>query len=311
MKCDECKQQVFELIEREAVDPAGVREILERCPECAALFSEMKAGLETAAALPLETPPASVDAVILRAAAARKSKVVPIREKRSQPFPWAVAATALLAIGIGVWAIPRDAEEGELTSPEAAMERARDGDEGASADLAAEPSLAVAEAEEMAMAGGEEPGSGAAATPPAREPRAARSKRAAKSAPARQVKEQAGREVARAPAPQANAESTAGDAVADDSASFAKGAPAEAKLAMAEDETPDASATCEQRAKKLERRKRDAKRGGDDAEDVLAIGRCYQAAGDAEKAREWLERAAEHPTTQARARDALRDLAPD
>lgn len=311
MNCDECKEQVFELIEREAVDPAGVREILERCPGCAALFAEMKAGIETAGDLPLETPPASVDAVILRAAAARKSKVVPIRRKRSQPFPWAVAATALLAVGIGVWAIPRGANEGETAAPEAAMERARDADEGVSADMAAEPSLVVAEAEEMALAGGDEPGSGVAAPPPAQKPPAARAKRAARSAPARQVEDQARREVARAPAPQAIAESTAGDPVTDDTAGFAKAAPAETKLAMAEDETPDASAACELKAKKLERRKRDAKRGGDDAEHVLAIGRCYQAAGDVEKAREWLERAAKHPTTKARALEALRDLAPD
>jgi uncharacterized protein with PIN domain len=38
MNCDECKEQVFELIEREAVDRDGVREILARCPECRAAF---------------------------------------------------------------------------------------------------------------------------------------------------------------------------------------------------------------------------------------------------------------------------------
>ena len=267
MNCDECKEQVFELIEREAVDPVGVREILERCPDCAALFAEIKAGLETAADLPLEAPSAAVDAAILGAAAARRGEVVPHRRKRSQPFPWAVAATALLAVGIGVWAMPRDADEAEPALPEAAMERSYDADKEVGADLAEEAILA--EAEQLSLAGGQEPEAADAAKPAAQPPAAARAKRASKRAPA------------------------------------------EMKLAMADDELADASRACEQKVQKLERRERDAKRGVDDAEDVLAIGRCYQAAGDAAKAREWLERAAEHPATRTRALQALRALAPD
>ncbi len=107
MNCDECKEQVFELIEREAVDPEGVHEILARCPDCRAAFDEMKAALAVAERLPIEEPGADVDAAILRAAAARAPRVVPLRRRRLHPPPWAVAAIALLAVGVGVWTIPR------------------------------------------------------------------------------------------------------------------------------------------------------------------------------------------------------------
>ncbi len=108
MNCDECQEQVFELIEREAVDPEGVREVLARCPECRATFEEMKAALQSVAALPVEAPPASVDAAVLRAAAERGARA----RTRSFLVPqWAAAAVALLAVGVGVWAIPTDAPE--------------------------------------------------------------------------------------------------------------------------------------------------------------------------------------------------------
>ena len=65
MNCEECKEQVFELIEREAVDPEGVRAILADCPDCRAEFEAMKAALALAGELPVEEPPADIDAAIL------------------------------------------------------------------------------------------------------------------------------------------------------------------------------------------------------------------------------------------------------
>ena len=62
------KEQVFELIEREAVDPKGVHEALEMLPECRAYFDELKAARELAHQLPWEDPPSSLDAAILRSA---------------------------------------------------------------------------------------------------------------------------------------------------------------------------------------------------------------------------------------------------
>ncbi len=286
MNCDECQEEIFELIEREAIDPEGVREILRRCPDCAALFEEMKASLKAAAALPIESPPPARDAAILQAAAARKSKVAPPAPRRLQPFPWAVAATALLAVAIGVWAIPRGAEEAEQAELEPAVAPAPADDQEVREDRVGQgfeadaDRLTVAEAEESQVAAVEK---SAARQPSAHQPR-----RAAKRAPARRADEELRLEAARAPASPAMAESTAGGAMAD---------------------VPDASAACAEKEKRLASRKPDANRGVTDAEDALTIGLCYQAAGNDAKAREWLRRASEHPTTKTRALEALQELA--
>jgi len=117
MNCDECKEQLFELIEREAVDPGGVRAILARCPDCRAAFDEMKAALAVAGQLPIEEPSAAADAAVVRAASERLPRVVPLRKRRLQPPPWAMAAIALLAVGVGVWSIPREVQlEGDVGS---------------------------------------------------------------------------------------------------------------------------------------------------------------------------------------------------
>ena len=79
------------MIEREAVDPDGVREILARCPDCLAAFDEMKAALAVAEQLPIVEPPAAVDAAILRAAGERAPRVVRLKKRRLQPAPWAMA----------------------------------------------------------------------------------------------------------------------------------------------------------------------------------------------------------------------------
>ena len=121
MSCEECKEQVFELIEREAVDPEGVRAILADCPDCRAEFEAMKAALALAGALPVEEPPADIDAAILSLAdrrlrsaapeplseAVEQAKLIPFYKRMVQVPPWAMAAVALLAVGVGVWSIPR------------------------------------------------------------------------------------------------------------------------------------------------------------------------------------------------------------
>jgi len=114
MNCEECKEQVFELIEREAVDPEGVRAILAECPDCRAEFDAMKVALAAADELPIEEPPGEIDALILRraelrsqAAAPEEAQVIPFRKRLLQTPPWAMAAIALLAVGVGVWSIRR------------------------------------------------------------------------------------------------------------------------------------------------------------------------------------------------------------
>ncbi|MBW1905397.1 MAG: hypothetical protein JRD92_10150, partial [Deltaproteobacteria bacterium] len=46
-------------------------------------------------------------------------------------------------------------------------------------------------------------------------------------------------------------------------------------------------------------------------EEELAIGKCYQTLNKVAEARKWLQRAAEHRETKARANKALRQLAPE
>lgn len=68
MNSEELKEQVFDLIEREAIDPKGVREMLAAVPECREYFEEIKAALVLAEQLPVEAPPAALDARILASA---------------------------------------------------------------------------------------------------------------------------------------------------------------------------------------------------------------------------------------------------
>ena len=88
MTCDECLEQLFELIEREAEEPEVVREILARCPECRALFDEMKAALADVSRLPMEEPPSDIDELVLQAARERSTRVAACRSlscPRSKP----------------------------------------------------------------------------------------------------------------------------------------------------------------------------------------------------------------------------------
>ena len=268
MNCDECKEQIFELIEREAVDPEGVREVLSRCPECRALFDEMKSALRSAAELPVEEPPAEVDAAVMRAARDRSRKVVPLRRRWFRSPQWAVAAAALLAIGIGVWSIPRG---GEVVMEDAPV-----------------PAAELAESVESAPAIGEQ----------AERPRSARAKRKAVA----DVEEVVAAEH-EAAAPAAARQSYAAGAVSDSVAMDA-----DANEAPQKKEQKGVSPECQARLSALERRSSEEDDASVDPEEALAIGRCYQAAGDVDEARRWLMRAASHPDTKARAIRALSEL---
>lgn len=291
MNCDECNEQVLELIEREAVDRDGVREILARCPECRAAFDELKAVLLTAEQLPIEQPPVEVDAAILRAAGARVPEAVPVKKRRLQPAPWAMAAIAMLAVGVGVWTIPQEAAfEGDVApadekhAEEAVVaEQTREDAEGALAG-----SLAVA-------------GPTSAMNAPARaserteaeakqgSPRPERPKRRARSS---RDEPRAGGS-AQAPASLAMAETAKASAPGKE-----EGA----------DESVQASA-CRRKVADVERR---AGRDEDYAPaEELAIGQCYQELDNVTEARKWLERAATHRKTKAAAEKALRQLPPE
>ena len=68
MTLGELKAQVFELIERERVDPDGVDAALATLPGGRVYFEGIKNGLRLAAMLPTEEPPLGLDRRILAAA---------------------------------------------------------------------------------------------------------------------------------------------------------------------------------------------------------------------------------------------------
>ena len=287
MNCDECKEQVFELIEREAADPDAVREILARCPDCRATFDEMKAALAMAERLPIEEPPAEVDEAILRAAGERVPRVVRLKKRRLQPAPWAMAAIAMLAVGIGVWTIPREVQlEGD--APPADMKYGEDavmaeqmlGDE----EEALDSRVAVAELEA---------------------PKPARAKRRSRSS----ANEPSAARIAQAPAALPAADTAA--AGAGESRSTNEVAAKASTPSKQERDDEDVNTACQRKVDDVERRARADKDFAPTPEEELAIGKCYQALDKVAEARKWLQRAAAHRTTKAPAEKALRELAPE
>ena len=285
MNCDECKEQVFELIEREAVDPDAVREILARCPDCRATFDEMKAALAVAERLPIEEPPAEVDEAILRAAGERVPRVVRLKKRRLQAAPWAMAAIAMLAVGIGVWTIPREVQlEGDAApadmkyGEDAVMAEQMLGDE----EEALDSRVAVAELEA---------------------PKPARAKRRSRSS----ANEPSAARIAQAPAALPAADTAA--AGAGESRSTNEVAAKASTPSKQERDDEDVNTACQRKVDDVERRARADKDFAPTPEEELAIGKCYQALDKVAEARKWLQRAAAHRTTKAPAEKALRELA--
>ncbi len=307
MNCDECKEQLFELIEREAVDPGGVRAILARCPDCRAAFDEMKAALAVAGQLPIEEPSAAVDAAVVRAASERLPRVVPLRKRRLQPPPWARAAIALLAVGVGVWSIPREVQlEGDvgsadLKSAEAPVVAEQELDEVAAA---LDDSAAVAELGELASERTAHLG---------RAPRTeARAKKASsKPVPAKRRFRLAAekKEDAQAPASLPAADMAAGSA--EQTRSYGAASEPLAARKRQQDDDGGATADCRRKVDDIERRTRKDKDHAPQPEEELAIGKCYQMLDNVAEARKWLKRAAAHRKTKARAEAALRELTPE
>jgi hypothetical protein len=298
MNCDECKEQVFELIEQEAIDPAAVRALLARCPDCQSLFDELKEALRTAAMLPLEEPPLSIDAAIVRAAAARQSTRRRSRWRRLQAPPLAMAAVALLAIGIGVWTIPRG---GEVEGSDASMEKLEANDE--LIDKLEADQIGDSSSQEPAIAALEPEADRPAAALRKAGSRPARAKRRAAAPAASAVARQAAD--AREALPEATAAAGVSAELEDRAALEIEGT---APRLAEEQRKEDSIATCRRRVAEHESADEDRADATIDAEQALALGRCYQRLGNEKSARRWLRRAAGEPVTKARAERALREL---
>ena len=322
MNCEECKEQVLELIERERVDPRGVRETLAKCPECKAEFDEIKAQLAVASQLPLEAPPEHLDVLILQAAEARSAGVAEARPE-TQPRAWfsrqplAMAAVALLVVGIGVSTV--SVVRGPDTEPLA--EAPVFGDLAADAAPPEEVGEAVASAGperlELAQASTDEVAAREAPTePPAARRARAGGARSAKKTEARRVD----RDDATAPAAPKERPQQVALAEADLAAAPAAGQYAESELpslksveAKGQDGQEGATAERERQCKRSissfeKRQKKDKADFSPTPRQSLDAGLCYQRLGKRSDAERWLKRAAEHPSTKARAVEALDEL---
>lgn len=280
MTCEECEERVFELIEREATDPDGVRQILSRCPDCRTLFDAMKAGLAEAQRLPREEPSAETDAAILRLAGARASEIAP-RRRRVPGSHWAIAAAALLAVSVGVWSIPQTAEP--PASPRAELPReviARRTAERTKADPVppdTTASLGSLERPEVAAVG-------------------PRGERARKPSSELRKKEEQGSPAA---APDRGAAAIAAERFE-----------AASDVARLQQRAVTLSPPCRTLRQRVEQimKESDGSTRSVKPEQALSLGRCYRAAGDVSEARRWLEMAASHPETKRRASKELRSL---
>jgi hypothetical protein len=261
----------------------------------------MKAALALAAELPLEEPSTGIDEEILRAAAARVPKVVPLRRRRLQPPPWAMAAVALLAVGVGVWAIPRGVQLESDPAPPAAtnVEEAIVAEVALDEDVELELEDAVAKKE------------------PA--PRQAARLRTAEPAEAK-ARPVAAKRRSNAPADQPKASVMAEAPVSAPASDMAAGASAKSRSGEADhtesqarkkERAAEATATCRRKIDEIESRVRDDEDYVPAPEEELATAKCYQTLDELAKARKWFHRAAAHPETKARAEKALSELTPE
>ena len=317
VNCDQCKEQVLELIEREAIDPEGVREVLAKCPDCRKMFDELKATLVVAQRLPLEAPPDHLDIPILQAAEARAKVAVP-RPSAGWRQQLAMAAVALLVVGIGVSTVsivraPREEQLAKAPVPAAedadeALEVAAPSD---SEKLAGQRSadLAVAEAT-VDQAATPEP---EAAKPAASRRASASRPQAAKKKEPRKASGQSAPSVAQEEELRQFADDEAGamrrEAITTEPARVAKAAPEADRDDMTANEPQvDEKRRCSSTISAFEKRAKDDDEYLPLPEEELSLGLCYQLLGKRNHAEHWLRRAAEHPSTSARAEKALEEL---
>lgn len=304
MNCDDCKAQVLELIERESIDPEGVRAVLAECPDCRAKFDETKALLALAGELPVEAPPARLDAAILRAAEGRNQAAVSL-QRAPWGAPLAMAAVALLVVGIGVATTsiiggPREEVASAPSLEDQAIEHEAPADLAKAAGRGSmDEASAGAGAELAAMPAAEEPASPqparAARGPSVRKKEARRAARRQRTEPEQVDLEMAEYDAADAAAARADAAKSAVTAgAANEKAGVAQG-----------DADADAARECARKVRALEKQRLEDAEYEPAPEAQLEAGLCYRLLGRTTEARAWLQRAAEHPSTKARANEAL------
>lgn len=275
LDCNECEEQVLDLIEREPLDPEGVRATLAKCPECRAKFDELKAMLTLTQQLPLEAPPDHLDISILQAAEARAGGLAPASPQASAwRQPLAMAAVALLVVGIGISTVsivkgPRQERIAEAPAADEAVAPSEDLEEAPGGGEPERIEIAEAIADQPTTLAGDSDALGAARQVRATRARAPKKKEARDRLPE-----------ARDAEPEAN------------------------QIAA----TTQAQRECASRISAFEKRTKSDDGYEPTAEESLDAGLCYQLLGKRSAARYWLKRAAEDLSTKARAEDALEKL---
>ena len=273
------------------------------------------------AALDPEGMSTTARAVLGRLAEAKpSSNVIPLRARSVRPRVWAIAAAALLAVGVGKWLIDNTndapiAEKEQVQPADSEQAPVKHGElqEGEGTELPEPASPQTPRKQDVSRQGlaqkqkREQPGLAVGETPTVEDPPTA--KKAPEEAP-QQVAEQKAAPEPVVPQQQA-APSEELPALAE-----GKSAGATQKALVEESQgAPDRKqaadpkhAACETRVKAFERRVQR------DAEYVpkptvqLAVGSCYKLLKQRKNARVWLERAARHSETKARAESALKEM---
>ena len=230
-----------------------------------------------------------------------------------------MAAVALLAVGVGVWSIPRtvqfesDAGQPMLEAKETVPMAEAPRDERFGGEPASEEAAVVA-MEDIADAApvGVMESAKSAGRPARREAPRAKKRRDAMVKQSAPEVEAENRAMVPAAAPAVAKPAVAkGEGVVQRSA-VGSAVAKDADLASAElddlDAKSDEPSECRVKVTAFERRLGDDESYEPPPEEELAIGRCYQRLGESAKARKWLERAAADPATKRRARKALQAL---
>lgn len=231
----------------------------------------------------------------------RAGKLIAFPRRIMQSQPLAMAAVAMLVIGIGVW-VGRDdrapdvdpaGEERLAAVEESARERAG---EAVESEAVAEAETADPPDQKVAAVQSKRPRRKRAATPPGDE--SAQTEEPRDEVPALAAKEPT------EPTPERPALEASVKRSPTDTGSAKALSGSEQQGAVTEQERK----ICRARVSVVEKMLSSDENYDPVPEEQLALGRCYDLLENKTKAREWLRRASKHPETKSRAEKALRQL---
>lgn len=337
LDAEERTDQLFELVEREAFDPEGVEAFLAEHPEYRTEFEQMKASLALSAELSMEEPPSSLDAAIFELADARvpsgetskwdsnstngspvtthrkpdQGAVVRLPVGRSWGQPLAVAAVAMLVVGIGLATIGIRGRPGEGSIAEVDAPRSPD-----AADQVAAPLPEEVIAPDDPMKAEEEPSEQLALAPtepdqPKPPRRAAAKRKPKKPKPKSEEPVRLAQKTPDEAPPERSADSrpVAGAEAVEQTEPLptlrTKGG--KTTPALGGGNAATTGSACEKRVALFEKLSASGSYKPS-AQEQLDVGICYKKLGKKKEARRWLEGASDDPATRDKAIEALTTL---